>query len=65
MTRTIIIIGWGQTVTRLVDTDAAFTAPQELHPLEAILFRAEIAPSRGGAAARDPMRRFGGAGFLR
>lgn len=62
----ITIIGWGQTIARLVDTDAAFTAPQQLHPLEAILFRAQIAPSRGGgAAAAARVRHFVRADFLR
>lgn len=43
----VVIIGRRQAIARLVDADATFAAPQELHPLEAILFRAEIAPSRG------------------
>ena len=58
MTGIVLIIRWRQSIARLVDTDAALAAPQQLHPLEAILFRAEIALSQGGAAAR--MRRFAG-----
>lgn len=58
MTGIVSIIRWRQSIARLVDTDAALAAPQQLHPLEAILFRAEVAFSRGGATAR--MCRFAG-----